>query len=178
MRRATFLAAVALVTFGCGDEDNASPVNHSVDVLTADADADDAMDALGTFTLHHDPVLNCLYHDEPDNNAEPGTGGRIVIVWPAGYTAVADDNEVAVLDATGSPVARTNVAFRIGGGGLPADTDHCNAIGVWVASGPPIAPTPANTGENDDGASRVGSDLPAESDSLLDSTQAPDQRTY
>ncbi len=164
--------------FSCGDDDNALPVNRSVDVLTADSDADGGMDALGTFTLQHDPVLNCLYHDEPDNNGEPGTGGRIVIVWPAGYTAVADDNEVAVLDAAGTPVARTNVAFRIGGGGLPADTDHCDAIGVWVASGPPIVPTPANTGESDDGASRVGSNLPAEPESLPGSTQAPEQRTF
>ena len=114
-----------------------SVVEGSVDILTAESDTDEGMQALSGFTLHHDPDLNCLYHDEPDNNGEPGTGGRVVIVWPFGYTAVIDDGEVAVLDATGTAVARTNNTFTIGGGGRGANIDHCNAIGIWIANGPP-----------------------------------------
>jgi len=123
------------------DEENfvSSAVDASVDILTADSDTDEGMQALSSFTLHHDPDLNCLYHDEPDNNGEPGTGGRVAVVWPFGYTAVVDDGEVAVLDATGTTVARTNIAFTIGGGGLAANTDHCDTIGIWIANGPPTS---------------------------------------
>jgi hypothetical protein len=117
-------------------------LSGTVEILTASADADGGMDALSTFTLHHDPNLNCLYHDEPDNNGEPGTGGRVAIVWPFGFTAIADEDGVVVFDQAGTPVARTGRAFQIGGGGLPADSDHCQAIGVWVANGSPITPLP------------------------------------
>lgn len=113
-----------------------------VEILTASADGDAGMKALSTFTLLHDPNLNCLYHDEPDNNGEPGTGGRVAVVWPFGFTAVADEGGVVVFDEAGTPVARTGHAFQIGGGGLPADSDHCQAIGVWVANGSPITPLP------------------------------------
>lgn len=101
------------------------------------------MEALSTFLLYHDPDRNCLYHDEADNNGEPGTGGRVAIVWRSGFTAIADKDGVVVLDETGTPVARTGYAFPIGGGGLPADSDHCDAIGVWVANGSPITPLPS-----------------------------------
>lgn len=117
-------------------------VDRSVEILTASADADGGMEALSTFTLHHDEDLNCLYHGEPDNNGEPGTGGRVAIVWPFGFTAVTDDDRVVVLDETGTPVAQTGRSFEIGGGGLAADSDHCEAIGVWVANGAPITPLP------------------------------------
>ena len=111
-----------------------------VEILTTSADADAGMEALSTFTLRHDPNLNCLYHDEPDNNGEPGTGGRVAIVWPFGFTAVADEDGVVVFDEAGAPVARTGHAFQISGGGFPADSEHCQAIGVWVANGSSITP--------------------------------------
>ena len=114
----------------------------AIGILTASADAHAGMEALNTFTLRYDPNLNCLYHDEPDNNGEPGTGGRVAIMWPFGFTAVADEDGVVVFDEAGTPVARTGYAFQIGGGGLPADSDHCQAIGVWVANGSPITPLP------------------------------------
>jgi hypothetical protein len=37
-------------------------------------------------------------------------------------------------------VARTGVTFQIDGGAVPAATDYCDVIGVWVAAGPPIVP--------------------------------------
>ena len=114
-------------------------VSDAVEILTATAEVDGGMQALNTFTLRHDRDLNCLYHDEPDNNGEPGTGGRVAIVWPFGYTAIADETGVSVLDAAGTPVAHTDVAFQIGGGAVPADSDYCGAIGVWVANGPPLS---------------------------------------
>lgn len=125
---------------GCGEP--AQP-GSPVEILTAAAEANGGMDALGSFVLRHDPDLNCLYHDEPDNNGEPGTGGRVAILWPFGFTAAADGDGVVVFDETGMPVARTGHEFQIGGGGLPADAEHCNAIGVWVANGSPITPLPA-----------------------------------
>jgi hypothetical protein len=110
------------------DSQPESVVEGSVDILTAESDTDFGEQALSSLTLQHDLDLNCLYHDEPDNNGEPGTGGRVV-----------DGGEVAVLDATGTTVARTNIAFTIGGGGRGANIDHCNAIGIWLAHGPPIS---------------------------------------
>jgi hypothetical protein len=116
-----------------------SVVEGSIDILTAESDTDLGEQALFTLTLHHDPDLNCLYHDEPDNNGEPGTGGRVVVIWPFGYAAVVDNGEVAVLDAHGTTVAHTNRAFTIGRGGRAANIDHCDAIGIWVANGPPVS---------------------------------------
>ena len=107
----------------------------SVEVLTHDSD--DGLDALGSFTLQYDPELNCLYHDEADNNGEPGTGGRVTVIWPSGYSAMIDGDEVNVLDADGAVVARTNATFQIAGGSGPAD-GHCDSIGAWFANGGPI----------------------------------------
>ncbi|MEM9134223.1 MAG: hypothetical protein AAGA59_12080 [Actinomycetota bacterium] len=135
------LSAVRAEANGCSDN---AQLESSVEILTAAAaaDADAGMEALSTFTLHYDPDLNCLYHDEPGNNGEPGTGGRVAIVWPFGFTAVADEDGIVVLDDAGTTVARTGQPFQIAGGGLPADSDHCDAIGVWVANGSPITPPP------------------------------------
>jgi hypothetical protein len=139
--RAILLAAL-LAASGCGDGFNgsSSDIPGGVEILTAAEDSGHVMQALSSFTLRYDAEQNCLYHDEPDNNGEPGTGGRVSIVWPFGFTAIADDNGVSVLDATGTPVARTGVTFQIDGGAVPAATDYCDVIGVWVAAGPPIVP--------------------------------------
>ncbi len=164
-RIAALLASAALVMSSCGGGggDASSAVDGAVEILTAGADAEGGMDALGTFTLRYDRVLNCLYHDEPDNNGEPGTGGRVVIVWPFGYTAVAAEDEVVVLDSTGTSVARAGVAFQMGGGAGPADGGHCDAIGVWVANGPLTgSPSPADDSEPGQDA-RSGEDVTAAS---------------
>lgn len=133
------LAIAGALLSGCGD-DNVTPVvsDDGVQILTAGDGADSAMSALGTFVLRHDQDLNCLYHDEEDNNGEPGTGGRVVIMWPPGYTAKAAGDGVVVFAEDGEPVAETDVAFQIGGGAAPASGDHCDAIGTWIANGPPI----------------------------------------
>lgn len=105
-----------------------------VDILTG---PNSGMEALGTFTLEYDAVRNCLFWFEEDNNGEPGTGGRNVIVWPSGYSAVADGDTVTVLDADGNPVASTGKPFQLAGGSGRTD-GHCDAIGAWYANGAPI----------------------------------------
>ena len=132
--------SVLFVTLGlllsaCGSSvEVASAADESVEIPTHDSGGDEA---LGSFTLQFDSELNCLYHDEEDNNGEPGTGGRVVVVWPEGYSAEVDGGEVNVLDEAGVVVARTNATFEIAGGSGPAD-GHCNSIGAWFANGGPI----------------------------------------
>lgn len=141
-RSEVVLAALVLFASGCGDgiDRSSSEAPGAVEILTANEDSDGGMEALNSFTLRHDADQNCLYHDEPDNNGEPGTGGRVAIIWPFGFTAIADGGGVSVLDAAGTPVAHTGVTFQIGGGAVPANTDYCDVIGIWVANGPPLAP--------------------------------------
>ena len=94
------------------------------------------MEALGTFTLQYDEELNCLYQDEPDNNGEPGTGGRVVIQWPRGTTAALANNVVTIVDAAGNELARSGEPVTLTGGGTAfLGSDHCNAIGIWVVNG-------------------------------------------
>lgn len=100
------------------------------------------MQALSTFTLQYDPELNCLYHDEPSNNGEPGTGGRVVIVWPADYSAVRAGDGAVVLNQAGDEVARTGETFQIAGGSVGTGSGHCDSIGTWIANGGPN-PRPA-----------------------------------
>lgn len=104
-----------------------------VPVLTGEPSG---MEALGTFTLQYDAELNCLYHDEEDNNGEPGTGGRVVVQWPQGTTASLVGGVVTVVDADGIEIARTGEPVTLGGGGTPfLGSDHCNAIGIWMVNG-------------------------------------------
>ena len=94
------------------------------------------MEALGTFTLQYDEELNCLYQDEPDNNGEPGTGGRVVVQWPRGTTASLANNVVTIVDAAGNELARSGEPVTLTGGGTAfLGSDHCNAIGIWVVNG-------------------------------------------
>lgn len=115
-----------------------------VDILTDPAPSRGGMDALGTFVLEYDADLNCLYHVEEDNNGEPGTGGRVVIQWPFGYTAAHQTGKVIIFDDTGKPVTASGVQFQLGGGGDSFDGSGvpggCDAIGIWYANGDPIAP--------------------------------------
>lgn len=92
-----------------------------------------AMAALWTGpVLEHDTELNCLYVDD-------GGGGRTVIVWPYGYTAVAGE-PASVFDPAGKVVAETGVAFELGGGGGSVDDidpgRRCAAESAWYTGGP------------------------------------------
>lgn len=109
----------------------------SIDVLTGEPEGSRGMNALSSFTLQYDSALNCLYHDEPDNNGEPGTGGRVVIIWPEGYTAVSDEAGVAVRNPAGDVVARSGETFQIGGGMRTGGSGQCGSIGDWIANGGP-----------------------------------------
>jgi len=114
-----------------------------VDILTDPAPATAGMDALGTFTLRYDPDLNCLYHLEEDNNGEPGTGGRVVIQWPFGYTAMHQAGKVIVFDKDSKAMAVTGIEFQMGGGGGSFDgtgiPGGCDAVGIWYANGDPLS---------------------------------------
>lgn len=109
------------------------PTGPSVEILTADAPTPLSQQALNEINLRHDPELNCLYFDSPDNNGEPGTGGRNVVIWPFGYTAVLDGEDVVVLNEFGAIVAQTNMRVTLVGGTGGPLPDHCGAIGVWRA---------------------------------------------
>ena len=135
MRILVTFALVALIAAACGDVDVSS--EGGVEILTSSPEV--SMTALGSFVLQYDEELNCLYHDEPSNNGEPGTGGRIVIVWPDGYSAVERNGEVDVLDASGGVVATTGAEFQLGGG-MVAGESHCDAIGAWVTTDAPVDP--------------------------------------
>lgn len=117
----------------------AFPAGEPVELLTVDDPRASGMEALGTFELFHDDELNCLYTPSEDNNGEPGTAGRQVIVWPFGYTAVAQGDVVTVFNADGKAVTTTGVVFQIAGGGGAFAADYCDAVGVWYASSEPRA---------------------------------------
>ncbi len=116
-----------------------------VEILTSPAPTQGGMDALGTFVLEYDEELNCLYHLEEDNNGEPGTGGRVVIQWPFGYTATNQAGKVIVFDTAGKAVAVAGTQFQIGGGGGEFNgsgvSGGCDAIGIWYANGDPMPPS-------------------------------------
>lgn len=110
------------------------PVIEALDVpvLTGEASGNEA---LSTFTLQYDDNLNCLYHDEEDNNGEPGTGGRVVIQWPRGTTASLANGVVTVIDAQGTELAKSGEPVTLTGGGSAfLGSDHCNAIGIWIVN--------------------------------------------
>lgn len=110
------------------------PAPTSVEIVTGEPEGGRGWNALSSFTLRHDPDLNCLYHDAPDNNGEPGTGGRVVIVWPAEYTAARNEAGVAVRNPAGDVVARSGETFQIGGGMRTGGSGHCDSIGEWIAN--------------------------------------------
>jgi len=112
-------------------------IETSVDILTGEPEGGRGWNALSSFTLQYDGDLNCLYHDEPDNNGEPGTGGRVAIVWPAEYSAVRDGVGVIVRNPVGDIVARSGETFQIGGGMRTGGSGHCGSIGEWIANGGP-----------------------------------------
>ena len=124
-----FVVLLALLAGACGDD-----VNDTGGIEIVTHDSADSMNALSTFVLEYDPDQNCLFHWEEDNNGEPGTGGRVIVIWPEGHTAERRGDDVVVLDAAGDEVARTGVAVTLGGGGGASPTDHCDAIGAWIAS--------------------------------------------
>jgi len=133
-RHSAALMAVVSVTAACGDE--ASTVAGSaqadpdrVEIVTHDDEA--GMEALGTFVLEYDAEHNCLFHLEADNNGEPGTGGRVIVIWREGHTAERSGDDVVVVDETGEEVARTGVPVTLAGGGGATELDHCGAVGAW-----------------------------------------------
>lgn len=111
--------------------------DSAVDILTGDPEGSLGQQALSSFTLQYDPELNCLYHDEPDNNGEPGTGGRVVVVWPDGYSALRHGDGAVVINQAGDEVARTGESFSLAGGAIGGGSGHCDSIGTWVANGGP-----------------------------------------
>ena len=135
----TLVLTLALVGCTATPDDDTSEVAPAVvealdvPVLTGEPSG---MEALGTYTLQYDAELNCLYHDEPDNNGEPGTGGRVVIQWLRGTTASLADGVVTVVDTEGNEIARTGEPVTLTGGGTAfLGSDHCNAVGIWMVSG-------------------------------------------
>ncbi len=140
MRFAGALLVLLSVTAACGDERTEAGIalEPGDRIWLPTESSDFGMEALGTFDLRFDPDLNCLYHDEPSNNGEPGTGGRIVVIWPEGYEAIRTPDGAFVVDADGSPVATTNSPFQLAGGATEPPDDHCDAIGAWLANGGPI----------------------------------------
>ena len=100
-----------------------------VEIVTHDDEA--GMEARGTFVLEYDAEHNCLFHLEADNNGEPGTGGRVIVIWPEGHTAERSGDDVVVVDETGEEVARTGVPVTLAGGGGATELDHCGAVGAW-----------------------------------------------
>ncbi len=141
VRAGTPLLILGMIVASCSSapEPSAATVvaipGARVDLLTNQNES--AADALSTFLLHYDPDGNCLFHLEEANNGEPGTGGRVVIIWPDGYLALSRGDSVTVFNDKGQAVARTGVPFQLSGGGGPATTNHCGATGEWVASGVP-----------------------------------------
>jgi hypothetical protein len=86
------------------------------------------MDALGRFTLRYDAEADCLW-------LEPGDGGRVKPIWPAGTRALRDP--FVVLDGRGDPVVAIGQEIETGGGFgqvLPDSDDptDCGATDVWV----------------------------------------------
>lgn len=131
--------AKPVTTTAPAEDGAAKPVN----ILAAPEPSQGGMDALGSFKLEYDAELNCLFHVEEDNNGEPGTGGRLVIVWPFGYSASLDDTgKVTVFDERDQPVTATGVPFEMGGGFGELlrgnEPGACDAIGAWYANGPPL----------------------------------------
>ena len=112
-RHSAALVAVASVTAACGDEastvDGIAAGPDRVEIVTHDDEA--GMEALGTFVLEYDAEHNCLFHLEADNNGEPGTGGRVIVIWPEGHTAERSGDDVVVVDETGEEVARTCLLY-------------------------------------------------------------------
>lgn len=144
LRLLALVGALVVISTSCSSSDSATdpadrlaiPVGGAVPILTQEA-GETGSEALGTFLLQYDAGLNCLYHQEADNNGEPGTGGRVVIVWPAGYSASSRGDSVTVFNRAGEAVARTGVPFTMAGGGGQTERDHCDASGEWLASGDP-----------------------------------------
>lgn len=139
MRRLVALVAIGLGVAACTEDTDAGVALDPGDpiwILTEQTQV--GMEALGTFDLRFDAELNCLYHDEPDNNGEPGTGGRVVVIWPAGYRAERTPDGAFIADADGEVVATTNSPFQLAGGAVEPPGEHCDAIGAWLANGGPI----------------------------------------
>lgn len=139
MRCIVALTAVVVLSAACSDDADTGFVLDTGDPIWIPTEQTQVgMEALGTFNLQFDPELNCLYHDEPSNNGEPGTGGRIIVIWPEGYSAVRTPDGAFVADASGTPVAATDSPFQIGGGAIEVPGEHCEAIGAWLANGAPL----------------------------------------
>lgn len=139
MRRIVALLAVGLLSAACsGDADTGVVLDPGDPIWIPTEQTQVGMEALGTFDLQFDPELNCLYHDEPSNNGEPGTGGRVVVIWPEGYRAVRTADGAFIADPNGTPVATTDSPFQIAGGAVDPPGEHCDAIGAWLANGGPL----------------------------------------
>ncbi|MEM8708556.1 MAG: hypothetical protein AAGE98_18975 [Actinomycetota bacterium] len=139
MRWAIVMVVLGLSSAACADPTDSMVVLEPGDPIWIPTERTVVgMEALGTFDLRFDPELNCLYHDEPSNNGEPGTGGRIVVIWPDGYRAERTPDGAAIVGADGIAVATTNSPFQLAGGAVEPPDGHCDAIGAWLANGGPL----------------------------------------
>jgi hypothetical protein len=104
-------------------------VPGDVEILTSRIRAGGGMDALGSFTLNYDPDMNCVYF------SESGSTGRIVPVWPFGYSATSDP--MTLYDYDGDVVAGAGEQLELGGGNVGtelADGNNCGADSVWIVN--------------------------------------------
>lgn len=106
---------------------------NEIDLVTSRFRFGGGMDALGRFEVRYDPDLECFYLSNEIDRDLP--------VWPFGYSA--GNNPIAVYDEDGNLVAAPGDQIEAGGGGIPLDrvdaTNTCEATGVWVFNGDPIA---------------------------------------
>lgn len=108
------------------------PVPADLVIPTAGARGHVPVTGTQNLVLTLDVEQNCLYADE-------GDGGRRVVVWPFGYSAVSGDPTV-VYDPAGNEVARTGVPVELDGSGGEIDqvdpAQRCDADDLWQNGGP------------------------------------------
>jgi len=106
-----------------------------VKLLTQSNRAGGGMQALGTFEVAFDQDLGCVFF--PGDESSPDGRGRIVPVWPFGYTA--ESNPLRIYDQDGELVAEEGDVIQMGGGFVEHVTENelCGAGGAWIMSSHP-----------------------------------------
>lgn len=59
---------------------------------------------------------------------ETSEGAKVMVLWPHGYSATVDDTGLALIDGSGTVVAREGDVVQVGGGGSDAE-------GTWIGCG-------------------------------------------
>ncbi|HKZ30597.1 MAG TPA: hypothetical protein VJ482_13320 [Acidimicrobiia bacterium] len=106
-----------------------------VKLLTQSNRAGGGMQALGTFEVAFDQDLDCVFF--PGDESSPDGRGRVVPVWPFGYTA--ESNPLRIYDQDGELVAEEGDVIQMGGGFVEHVTENelCGAGGAWIMSSHP-----------------------------------------